>query len=258
MAGKTSIPGFIDDTADVDSNVVVNIQRNNLSAMDVARYLQSRLPKYEGSRSKIAARIGKSAAYVTQHLALLDLPPAIQALYDKRVCRSATTLYELARLHKRNAPAVENAIAGETEIGGEFLARLSDAIKREVEFRPKDHADSSTQSSLESAGLLRQQLSEAQARIAELEKADNATVETQSPTTRKQPRSRKEPTDQTEASHSVRILVVHKGKRYELDGQFSTARKPSAPGRVWIRKGRDKPVQVDVEGLQLDTIIVKS
>src|SRR5581483_149741 len=133
VPGKTDIPAFIDDEWDEDDRFVVNVQRKDLSPLDQARYLAKRLPKFGGNQTELAKRIGKSPAYVTQHLALLELPTSIQELYDKNITRNVTSLYELARLHKKDAPAVEQALEGATDVGEGLLKQLREGIKAKRE-----------------------------------------------------------------------------------------------------------------------------
>jgi ParB family chromosome partitioning protein len=219
VPGKTDIPAFIDDDWDDDDRFVVNVQRKDLSPMDQARYLAKRLPKFGGNRSELAKRIGKSSAYITQHLSLLELPPSIQQLYDKNVCRNVTSLYELVRLHKKDTQSVEQAIAGATEIGEAMLEQLRAGVKAK-------QAPAETENSSDP-------------KDSDAPKAKN-------------PKETEPAGDQL----NVRILVAHKGKRYELVGKFVTTMRPTA-GRVYVRKGSEKPIQIAVEDLALDQILVK-
>lgn len=124
-AGKTTIPGFIDGGADEFARFVVNEQRAALTPMDIARFIGRHAAL---TQAEIAARIGKSREYVTQHAALLKLPEPILALYDKNVCRNATALAELARLYKKAPEVVEAAIVDAREVTGQLLRNIKDAI----------------------------------------------------------------------------------------------------------------------------------
>ena len=53
--------------------MVENLQRNELTAREIANYIGRELSKGL-KRGQIASNISKSAAFVTQHAALLDLP----------------------------------------------------------------------------------------------------------------------------------------------------------------------------------------
>jgi ParB family chromosome partitioning protein len=67
------------------------------------------------TRAEIARKRRKTAAWVTQHLALLKLPPPIQQVYDSGRCRDVTLIFDLANLHKRHAAGVESWLEDEDQ-----------------------------------------------------------------------------------------------------------------------------------------------
>lgn len=83
---------------------VSNVQRVDLSPVEKARAID-RLIKASGwSASETAKRLGLSAAAVTKHLALLDLPPEILERVESGHI-AASTAYELAKVADPEAKA---------------------------------------------------------------------------------------------------------------------------------------------------------
>lgn len=99
-AGKKTIPGFIDNDFVSDDQVVANIQREGHTPRELAKLIAQRLASGM-KKSEIAKRWGKSAAYITQHAALLDLPPVIEAAFDSGRITDVTLINELVTAHKK-------------------------------------------------------------------------------------------------------------------------------------------------------------
>lgn len=99
-AGKASVPAFIDNDFVPDDQVVANIQREGHTAREISKLIAQRLASGM-KKGDIARRWGKSAAYVTQHAALLDLPPVIEAAFDSGRIADITVVNELVTVHKK-------------------------------------------------------------------------------------------------------------------------------------------------------------
>jgi ParB family chromosome partitioning protein len=80
LAGKTTIPAFIDNGYNEVDQVVENLQRNELTAREIADYIGRELAKGM-KKGQIATAISKSPSFVTQHAALLELPEPIAAAF---------------------------------------------------------------------------------------------------------------------------------------------------------------------------------
>ena len=100
MAGLPTIPAIVqpDEVAFDDySQVLENTQRDNLTALDIARFIQKRKALGE-SNSQIARNLSEKPEWVTYHLALIDMPPEIQQAYDTGQVTGAKATYELRKL----------------------------------------------------------------------------------------------------------------------------------------------------------------
>jgi ParB family chromosome partitioning protein len=86
-ADKTTIPAFIDNDYNEADQVIENLQRNELTAREIADFIGRELAKGK-KKSEIAKEIGKSPAFVTQHVTLLDLPEPIAEAFNAAAART--------------------------------------------------------------------------------------------------------------------------------------------------------------------------
>lgn len=85
LAGLTTIPAIVisvDDRKMMEISLLENIQRENLTAIEEAEAYRNLLEKLDYTQEKLAQRIGKSRAQVTNMLRLLKLPTAIRDLVN--------------------------------------------------------------------------------------------------------------------------------------------------------------------------------
>lgn len=114
LAGLPTIPGFIDANYNQADQVVENLHRNELTAREIADYIGRELAK--GLRKgEIARQISKSAAFVTQHAALLDLPDAVAGVFNAGRVRDVTLVNELAHLHRKAPVEVAGWLADDAQ-----------------------------------------------------------------------------------------------------------------------------------------------
>lgn len=113
-ADKTTIPGFIDNDYNEADQVVENLQRNELTAREIADYIGRELAKGI-KKVDIAKSISKSAAFVTQHVALLDLPDPIANAFNSGRVRDVTVINELVTAFKKQPPEVRNWLEDESQ-----------------------------------------------------------------------------------------------------------------------------------------------
>jgi ParB family chromosome partitioning protein len=101
VAGKTTIPAFVDNDYNEVDQVIENLQRNELTAREIADYIGRELAK--GVRhGEIAKSIGKSPSFVTQHITLLDLPEPIAHAFNAGRAKDVTVVNELVTAFKKN------------------------------------------------------------------------------------------------------------------------------------------------------------
>jgi ParB family chromosome partitioning protein len=87
LAGLHTVPAVVRDIPD-DAAVAValieNIQRENLNPIEEARALSRLVQQFEMTHGEAAEAVGRSRAAVSNLLRLLELPPEVMALLEKR------------------------------------------------------------------------------------------------------------------------------------------------------------------------------
>jgi len=81
LAGKKTIPAFIDTDYSIVDQVIENLQRDALTPREIADFIGYQYSKGLNN-TKVAKMIGKSGAFVTYHHTLLNLPCTIKELFD--------------------------------------------------------------------------------------------------------------------------------------------------------------------------------
>ena len=126
VAGKTTIPAFVDNDYNEVDQVIENLQRNELTAREIADYIGRELAK--GIRQQeIARSIGKSPAFVTQHIALLDLPEPIAQAFNSGRAKDVTLVNELVTAFKKNPREVTDWLE---DNGGQDITRSAVKLLR--------------------------------------------------------------------------------------------------------------------------------
>lgn len=99
-AAKTTIPGFIDNDYNEADQVVENLQRNELTAREIADFIGRELAKGM-KKGDIAKAISKSPAFISQHVTLLDLPEPLAQVFNSGRVRDVTVVNELMTAYKK-------------------------------------------------------------------------------------------------------------------------------------------------------------
>ena len=128
LAGRTTIPAFIDTDHSAADQVIENLQRDNLTPREIADYIGREIAAGR-KKGDIAKAIGKSASYVTQHVALLDLPAPINAAWEAGKIGDVTIVAELLRLFKTDESAVIEHLATNDEITRSGVRMLKEYIE---------------------------------------------------------------------------------------------------------------------------------
>lgn len=105
LAGLTTIKAMIQagQADDPYDQMVENIQRDDLSATEIAAFIEARLRAGEKQKD-IARRLAKSKGFVAMHASIGQMP---QVLRDKLSVSPLRAVYELYQLWKRDAARVE-------------------------------------------------------------------------------------------------------------------------------------------------------
>ena len=127
-AGKTHIPAFVDNKLSQFDQVIENLQREALTAMELAQFIASRLAAGDKKKA-IADKLGVDASVITNHLSLVDAPAPIERIYRAELCTSAKTLYELRGLYDKHPEAVTEWCDAADEVTRKTVSALADQLK---------------------------------------------------------------------------------------------------------------------------------
>lgn len=236
-AGRTTIPAFIDNDYNETDQVIENLQRENLTAREIADFIGRELSK--GRRAvEIAQAIGKSKAFVSQHTALLDLPDPIAEVFNEGRTKDVTTINELLRVYKKSPSEVQEWLNDPDQvITRETVSDLKDFIEeKRIHAKAEDPA-SVDQHERPQPGQLGQETG-----------IDEGADTGSEPTV-----SYKEAAKPDPARLRKSLLIVrHDGRRARL----ILMRRPSTEGRAWLKYDDDgSEVDADLENVKLITVI---
>lgn len=113
-ADKTAIPAFIDNDYNHADQVIENLQRNELTPREIADFIGRELAAGK-KKIDIAREIGKSPAFVTQHVTLLDLPDPIARAFNAGRASDVTLVSELVTAFKKNPKEVGAWLADDSQ-----------------------------------------------------------------------------------------------------------------------------------------------
>ncbi|MDE6294456.1 MAG: ParB/RepB/Spo0J family partition protein [Muribaculaceae bacterium] len=89
LAGLPSVPAYVRTASDseiTEMALIENIQREDLSAIEVALAFKKLIDNYNLTQERLSERLGKKRATIANHLRLLKLPAVIQlALRDRKI-----------------------------------------------------------------------------------------------------------------------------------------------------------------------------
>lgn len=129
-AGLSEVPVVVREAvADPYAQVAENQKRHGLSPLDLARFIRSRVDLGE-TNALVAKRLGMDLTTVAHHLALLDLPPVLDAALKSGRCSAPRTLYELNKVHADRPDAIRDLLDREGPITREAVAALRKPARR--------------------------------------------------------------------------------------------------------------------------------
>ncbi len=156
LAGRMSIPAWIDSDYTEEDQVIENIHRDALTAREIAEFIGRKMSG--GQRQvDIAKALGKSKAYVSQYVTLLDLPEPIAAAFNAGRTSDVTLINELVTVHKKDPELTVQWLQAPTqEISRGAVKVLKDYIAFKKEVKPEKNSDPS---SIDAADSTQKQLS---------------------------------------------------------------------------------------------------
>lgn len=138
LAGLEMVPAYIRDASDqgmLEMAIVENIQRENLDPIEVAMSYQRLIDECNLTQEKMAERVGKKRASVTNYLRLLKLPAKVQ--HDLKV--GLVSVGHAKVLLGVEDPAVQEALCDSIVKNGLSVRQLEDKIKRLSAVSSEEH-----------------------------------------------------------------------------------------------------------------------
>jgi ParB family chromosome partitioning protein len=226
MAGRKTIPGFIDTDYSQEDQVIENLQRDALTPREVADFIGRELARGK-KKGEIAKAIGKSPAFVTQHVTLLDLPVPIAETFKSGRCNDVTVVNELVTAYKKNPDEVTAWLGVEShEVTRGAVKGLREALNH--------RAERSNEIDLVSGSM---------------ESPDDDISED----------SQKLPDDAKKAKKSdpnkLRKAIVHV-RHGERPARLNLNRRPTAPGLAWLTYEDDQTeIETDLSNVLLVALL---
>ena len=106
IAGLREVPAFIDDEVDDYDRVIFNLQREKLSPLEIAYFIQKRVEAGD-KKQDIAARLGKPPSFISDHMTFFNMPEKVRDLYDSNICNSIQALVMLNRASQKHPDETE-------------------------------------------------------------------------------------------------------------------------------------------------------
>ena len=125
LAGKADIPAFVDQAAEDYDQVIENEQREGLTPLELALFVEKRLA-HGDSQQEIARRLGKSKSLITMVSTMIDPPDWLLDAYRRGQCRGVTELYQLRRLHESRPDAAQALLARAEPISRAAMRSIKD------------------------------------------------------------------------------------------------------------------------------------
>lgn len=126
LAGKETVPAYVDDDYTDEDQIIENIHRDALKPREIAEYIGRKLSQGKAQKD-IAKALNKSKAWVSQHATLLDLPEAIAEAFKSGRTTDVTAINELVTCHREN-PEATVAWMAEQEISRGTVKKLKEFI----------------------------------------------------------------------------------------------------------------------------------
>jgi len=126
-AGLTQIPAWIDEVPSDFEQVVENLQRADLTPMELATFMAE---KISGGmkQGEIARRLGIHRTAISKHLALVDAPAEVEAVYRSGRNTSPETLFELRAVFAQFPEETKAWLETDVEVS----RRTVDELKRRL------------------------------------------------------------------------------------------------------------------------------
>lgn len=128
LAGLEEIPALVSDNFERLDQVLENLKRDPLTDFEMARFIKGQIDQ-GAKKAELAKRLRVSPAYITQHLALLNMSEALAHAYRENRLRDLTGIANLVHLEKSHPAEVAAWLKRDGEISRDDVARLKTRLE---------------------------------------------------------------------------------------------------------------------------------
>lgn len=252
MAGKETIPAFVDNDHDDYDQVMENKERLNHSPIELALFIQKKIKQGE-KKNVIAKKLNEDPVFISTHLALVDMPECLSKAYDAGF-KSPKTLYDLRKLWESFHEEVNAWVDESLENGQDIIRSRVQALSKKLK-EPKQAE--TTEADPESEPQA-QESQEQTAIIDDNESfkfdGDDQAEATEEPEVKKlmdQSNQKEQPEAKEEDPDKIKkplLVVIHDGRQANL----MLNKKPSSLGLAWIKYEDGTEVSVDCSSLEIE------
>jgi len=252
MAGKETIPAFVDNDHDDYDQVMENKERLNHSPIELALFIQKKIKQGE-KKNVIAKKLNEDPVFISTHLALVDMPECLSKAYDAGF-KSPKTLYDLHKLWESFPEEVNAWVEESLENGQDIIRSRVQALSKKLK-EPKQAE--TTEADPESEPQA-QESQEQTAIIDDNESfnfdGDDQAEATEEPEVKKlmdQSNQKEQPEAKEEDPDKIKkplLVVIHDGRQANL----MLNKKPSSLGFAWIKYEDGTEVSVDCSSLEIE------
>lgn len=135
LAGKSSITAFIREIADdqvEDAQLAENIQRENLTQLEIAKKLKRDLDAAGGSLEKLAKQHSKSKPWLSKMLGLLELPEQTRRVVKENISADLEVINTVKQVEKQDKQAAKALVDNLKATRGKQDARATARSVRDV------------------------------------------------------------------------------------------------------------------------------
>ena len=252
MAGKETIPAFVDNDHDDYDQVMENKERLNHSPIELALFIQKKIKQGE-KKNVIAKKLNEDPVFISTHLALVDMPECLSKAYDAGF-KSPKTLYDLRKLWESFPEEVNAWVEESLENGQDIIRSRVQALSKKL----KEPTQAETTEADPESEPQAQESQEQTAIIDDNESfnfdGDDQAEATEEPEVKKlmdQSNQKEQPEAKEEDPDKIKkplLVVIHDGRQANL----MLNKKPSSLGFAWIKYEDGTEVSVDCSSLEIE------
>lgn len=252
MAGKETIPAFVDNDHDDYDQVMENKERLNHSPIELALFIQKKIKQGE-KKNVIAKKLNEDPVFISTHLALVDMPECLSKAYDAGF-KSPKTLYDLRKLWESFPEEINAWVDESLENGQDIIRSRVQALSKKLKEPKQAEATEADPESEPQA-----QESQEQTAIIDDNESFNFDVDDQAEATEEpevkklmdQSNQKEQPEAKEEDPDKIKkplLVVIHDGRQANL----MLNKKPSSLGFAWIKYEDGTEVSVDCSSLEIE------